>query len=322
MPRYRIFALALGLFVLLAAASNAGAVCRMGQVAEVPLHVKGGRLYIDIRVNGQATEALLSTESQQSSVAGWALPKFGLKQQSTDALMVGIKGMGTAYVAEVERIQLGALTVAKTPLWVSGHREAAPTTDPIVLGGTFFAQTDVEFDVQHHALRLFRPEGCSGDEVLYWGGAFSVTPLLSNPDGWDELLVETKLNGMAVRTLLASGERYTVVSAATASRVGSHPLSPSPEALDTGILLVTPKTFDSFTLDQEAMKNVTLGVATRKQFYTSGLNTRLNTNFSLPAMSLGADFFTAHRIMIANSQHQLYFTYAGGPAFALPTTEP
>jgi len=43
-----------------------------------------------------------------------------------------------------------------------------------------------------------------------------------------------------------------------------------------------------------------------------------------PEMTIGADFFMSHRVFVANSQHQLYFTYNGGPVFRLdePAPEP
>jgi hypothetical protein len=34
-----------------------------------------------------------------------------------------------------------------------------------------------------------------------------------------------------------------------------------------------------------------------------------------PEMLLGADFLRSHRVLIAASQHLLYFTYSGGPVF-------
>jgi hypothetical protein len=34
-------------------------------------------------------------------------------------------------------------------------------------------------------------------------------------------------------------------------------------------------------------------------------------------MLLGADFFLSHRIYVANGQEKIYFTYNGGPVFAL-----
>jgi hypothetical protein len=34
-----------------------------------------------------------------------------------------------------------------------------------------------------------------------------------------------------------------------------------------------------------------------------------------PEMILGADFLQSHRVLFANSQRRLYFSYTGGPIF-------
>jgi hypothetical protein len=34
---------------------------------------------------------------------------------------------------------------------------------------------------------------------------------------------------------------------------------------------------------------------------------------------LGVDFMASHRILIANSQNKMYFTFTGGTAFAKPS---
>ena len=33
-------------------------------------------------------------------------------------------------------------------------------------------------------------------------------------------------------------------------------------------------------------------------------------------MLLGYDFLRSHRVLVAHSQHRIYFTYSGGPVFA------
>jgi tetratricopeptide (TPR) repeat protein len=39
-------------------------------------------------------------------------------------------------------------------------------------------------------------------------------------------------------------------------------------------------------------------------------------------MLLGADFFLAHRVLVSNSQHKIYFTYNGGPVFDMTMPPP
>jgi len=36
---------------------------------------------------------------------------------------------------------------------------------------------------------------------------------------------------------------------------------------------------------------------------------------NLPTMLIGFDFFRAHRVLIANREHLLLFSYNGGPVF-------
>ena len=40
------------------------------------------------------------------------------------------------------------------------------------------------------------------------------------------------------------------------------------------------------------------------------------------AMLLGLDFLRAHRVLFANSQGQMYFSYNGGPVFRTPAVQP
>jgi hypothetical protein len=37
-------------------------------------------------------------------------------------------------------------------------------------------------------------------------------------------------------------------------------------------------------------------------------------------MPVGADFLRAHRLMVANREHLLVFSYVGGPVFGRPTS--
>jgi tetratricopeptide (TPR) repeat protein len=61
--------------------------------------------------------------------------------------------------------------------------------------------------------------------------------------------------------------------------------------------------FASFKIGDEEVKNTRLRIGA--------------LDFRNADMLIGPDFFLAHRIYVANSQHKLYFTYNGGPVFNL-----
>jgi hypothetical protein len=296
------------------------AACNMKMMAELPLRLEGGILYTDVVVNGREARAELSSGSQESAVAGWALTKLGLTQQTAGANLVTVKGTGSAYYTLVPTMKLGAIVARDAPFFVTGSPADKPRGAEVILGSRFFVQSDVEFDLAHGKLRLFQPEGCKDDEVLYWGGAYSVTPLLANEEGYNKLRFTVQLNGQPTEAELVSGDSFTTVSAGAAAHAGGR-AAPGAE-VDYTSEIIRPQTFATFTIDQEAMKNVTLAVTTLKnRFASDNLGTRLGSNIYVRPLSLGADFIAAHRMLVANSQHKLYLTYAGGKVFTVPTPE-
>lgn len=319
MARRRGLAALLGAVLGLAALAPAGAAsaaCSMGLLAEVPMHVRDGGLYLTVMVNGHQIEAELSTGNEQSFVSGWALKDLGLEQHPIDADIIDRKGTRGAFGTSAESLSLGTLKFKDSPFMVSGPAGGKVEGAPLTLGSLFIRQFDVEFDLKHNVLRLFRPKGCAGDEVLYWGGAYSVTPLLPNPNGRNDLLIAVLLNGQAVTAKLSTSVSRTHVSSGIANSVGAEVSGP---ARSTSTVVSKTGTFKTIAIDQEVLKNVQLDVDTLRQtFDPDMLGTRLGSHFILNEMSLGLDFLAAHRLIIANSQQKVYFTYTGGPVFAGP----
>jgi hypothetical protein len=49
---------------------------------------------------------------------------------------------------------------------VAGEREFKSID--VILGEDFFDQVDLEIDLPHNAVRLFRPKDCDGVSLAYW----------------------------------------------------------------------------------------------------------------------------------------------------------
>ncbi len=318
--KVKSWAAAASVVLALVAGPKAMAACNMRMMAELPLRLEAGALYTDVVVNGRDARAELSSGSQESAVAGWALAKLGLTQQATGANLVTVKGTGSAYYTLVPTMKLGAIVAKDAPFFVTGSPADKARGPEVILGSRFFVQSDVEFDLAHGKLRLFQPEGCKDDEVLYWGGAYSVTPLLANEEGYNKLRFTVQLNGQPTEAELVSGDSFSTLSAGAAAHAGGRPAPGA--AVDYTYETVRPEIFNSFAIDQEAMKNVTLAVTTlNNRFASDNLGTRLGSNLYVRPLSLGADFIAAHRILVANSQRKLYLTYAGGRVFTIPTPD-
>jgi hypothetical protein len=146
----------------------------------------------------------------------------------------------------------------------------------VVLGYDFFRQLDVEFDLAHNTVRLFRPQDCSKAVLAYWAPQDARQVALERDNWRPAILVPIKLNGKTATALLSSGTGYSVVSNA----------------------LATPP-LESFAIGDELIRNPAVRVG----------------DLGGRDMLLGLDFLRAHRVLVSNSQGLIYFTYIGGRVF-------
>lgn len=312
-----LFGLAIGLLGA-SGAGGASAACKMNLLAELPVHMVAGQPRVSLLVNGHEADALISTGSQQSVVRSWSKARLGVSAVNVDAQMEMKHGSEPARAAEVETIQLGKLVLKRVPMFVAGSDRIDRSDEDMVLGSNFFSEVDLELDLPHAMVRVFKPDGCKDDEVLYWGGAYSVVPVLLASEGQHEPRINVTVNGHVFEALLSSGSFNSYLSASAARTAGSRP---APGATtEWELSRRRPRTFDSISIDQETLKNVTLDVVEVKQVFDQNPTGRLlQARVETEPMVIGADFLAAHRVLISNGQHRIYFTFEKGPAF-VPTT--
>ncbi len=75
--------------------------------------------------------------------------------------------------------------------------------------------------------------------------------------------------------------------------------------------------FTSFTIGNETIRDTEIAFA---DVFRGAASKRIGSNIpvkvvDLPSMLLGYDFLRSHRVLVAHSQHRIYFTYNGGPVF-------
>lgn len=319
------------IFIWLAAAclclgpAAAEAECKISVRAEMPLRMEGNTPLLVGQINGRDVQLIADMGASKSVIFGSALKRLGLSAYVVDnTTFYGIDGSSRAYSTTLPTIKLGTMSAKDLSVFVIGKMEG--DSGPVVglIGADFFGQSDLEFDFAHGVIRFLKADGCKEDEVLYWGGAYSMLPLLPSRDD-NEVSVSVKLNGQPVDAMLDTGASVTLVNIATARRVGAEIIpDPTGKYLVTGTagqpLKADTARFASLVMDQEALKNVTLTTAdVGSRNITYELGSRLGSRLdSAEGMMIGADFFRSHRIYVSRSQRRIYFTYNGGPVF---TTE-
>ena len=306
----RRIALATGLGGLFLATA-ADAACRLEGFAVAAVTMVGMRPIVHVTLNGQDALFLVDTGAFASALSPAAADRYHIHVSSRGSVGIeGIGGSAFAQVAQVEAVQFGGASFYDQRfLVVDGvDRDVAG-----VLGQDVLGQADAEYDFANGLMRLVRPKGCGGADVLsYWTDRPSVLDALPTAPFARAVSAQGEINGQKVRVGLDSGSAYSDMTLKAAARAGVTPASPdvAPARPTTGITGRPAPTwsapFERFALGPEAVLHTRLRIT--------------QTNLGGADLLLGADFFLAHRIYVSRLQRRIYYTYNGGPVFRLKET--
>jgi clan AA aspartic protease (TIGR02281 family) len=311
-----------GAAMMLIAVSLAGAVkadgkCTLRQIGE--LTVAPGSLVpvIQAEVDGKPVQMVIDTGSSATSLTKRTAAKLGLTVKQLDYEKM-YEGRGEETVGEVgiKSFKVGPLAANNLNLMISGEGSEGGE-----LGIQFLRQSDIEFDLPEGKVRFFKPEGCEGDQVVYWGKAYAVAPISTN-NNLGEIDVWVKVSGQPVLAEMATGMDRSVVTPAAARFSMTGPATRT--TLGGNAVEGEVATFESFSFGDETIRNAKIGVADlfRKDRQVL-VGSRIATEVvHRPDMVLGADFFHSHRIYISKSQNKVYVSYMGGPVFDTRSAAP
>jgi predicted aspartyl protease len=322
-PREKAFMLivAAAVAVGLAYPAPAAAECKLLQVAEFQVDTNRNRVVFDGELNGQPIKVLIDTGTETSLIWRSAAARLGLKLSIVPgAHMYGIGGESVVEAAYVSQLKLGNFTAKNWNLFVAGDTQGG---FDILLGQDFFSKYAVEFDLQHHAVRLFQPRGCRIEQLAYWSTTYSLAEINSTSNGGHRIETTVMLNGKKVHAIVDSGAAMSMVTKFAAARAGVEAEGDKRESVQqiNGFGRKSNEswigTFDSFSLGDESLRNARLRIADVNQYNrTTSLGSRLESAVEgTPDMMIGADFLMSHRMMIDVEERKIVFTYLGGKVF-------
>ncbi len=133
------------------------------------------------------------------------------------------------------------------------------------------------------------------------------------------LHIPVKLNGTQFRAALDTGAAWTTAGRRVADYFGVS-MTPSGKAVgaDNRELGMMVHKFETFEIGSETIKNPTVRIVDGLTAGFAQTGSRMDRREGAADMLLGFDFLRTHRILIANSQHRIYFTYEGGQVFPVP----
>jgi predicted aspartyl protease len=305
--------------------------CRLVRVAEWPVRLERNQLLVDGVINRTPVGIKLDTGATRTILMRPAALKLGLTLRRTRGRMYGIGGEADLELAFADELRIGEITRENWRMVVAGGNDRGDGV-AVLLGEDFLHKFDVEFDLAHNAVRLYRPELCDGMSLAYWAAeGVSAVEIDSVDEGRPQIILPVRVNGVPLRALLDSGAESSLLTKNDAAVAGITPETPG--VVGIGMLgglgrkgvatWVGP--FKSVAIGNEVFTGTALPFADlyKNATYTPAGSLVPRRMDTLEPMLLGVDFLRAHRVLVAHSQHRIYFTYVGGPAFmwagALPS---
>jgi predicted aspartyl protease len=138
--------------------------------------------------------------------------------------------------------------------------------------------------------------------------SYSVLPLetAGRNNGGEHTLAMISINGQPMRAFFDTGANTSFITEHAAAKAGVKTTDPGVTQIGQsqgvdGQLKTWVASFASIKIGDEEIKNGKLAIGES-----------VANDFDV---LIGADFFMAHHVYVANSQGKLYFTYSGGPVF-------
>jgi predicted aspartyl protease len=291
--------------------SLAWADCKVVNYGMMQVEVVGQRATTMVGVNGKDTRFMLDTGATYGTLARANVEALGLKREGAPfgMRMSGVGGSTSVDLTRVKDLGLLGVTLHDMTFLVGGS-----DTGMGVIGANLIDVFDADIDLANGQFKLFRPSGCGSLAMAYWAkdGQFQTAELHHAEKESDRRsFVDVMINGRPVRALLDTGAQATEISRRAAERVGLD-LSKA----DAGGGLVTRgvggQSRKSWILPVDTYAIGTETIQHNKMLVIDG---DFGEGSDAPDMLLGIDFFLAHHVYIANSQHKIYFTYNGGRMF-------
>ncbi|MEO7200557.1 MAG: aspartyl protease family protein [Dokdonella sp.] len=286
------------------------ATCQLLKYGTLPVEMLNGQPTTMVKINGTETRFVLDTGGYFDLMSRANALALGLRLRAAPMgyRISGVGGFADVQLADVKEFGILDTTLKNIEFIVGGT-----DTGYGLLGANLLDVVDLDVDLAHGKLTLFKSDHCRKAVLAYWTkGGYNVAEIEPAHNPIDRrTFLNVTINGRKLRALLDSGAFATVLSRRAAERIGvslaGHDVKGGTRTFGVGGKLVKTWTvpIDTFSVGTETIQHSQMQV----------IDSSLGEDGT--EMVLGVDFLLAHHLFIANSQRKVYFTYNGGRVFTL-----
>ena len=305
-PGLAAIALALALIPLLSppnipiaiAAATAPEPCRIERQAELPLIGDRGLMLVAAEINGSPVTMIVDTGAQWTAITPQTVKRLELSPDPTHGgLHRGVASFSNSINAIARSFALGGMRLEDRSLSVAPLALAIEVSPPFagLLGADFLYQFDLDIDLRHRRLTLYRTGGCRSG-VPPWGGASTAVPLVKSAT--NRLNLAASVDGRPFRAILDTGATTSLITRPNALRAGvsAEMLERDPQisshGLGTEAFMTRRHVFGEVQIGPEHLKDVAMAVG--------------GTLLGGGDMLLGLDYLARHRVWVSYAMRQMF----------------
>ncbi len=224
--RLRSIFLAAALAAVLTSGVDAKAACVIAHEADVPIQIVAGVPVVGVQLNDLTLSFVLDTGAQRSLVTAAAVQRAGVRLDVwADTTVKGISGYERHRNADPDSLALGGIALRRRTVAADLTLTVGPLPQSVfashdiagLLGVDFLGGFDLDLDIPHGRLSLYRVSGCAG-RFLPWTSSYEM--IAASVPIRDLLTIPVTLDGVPLRAEIDSGSSIGLLTATGISRMG------------------------------------------------------------------------------------------------------
>lgn len=194
--------------------------CKIDRVADLPVRFVGGHILIPAAINDTPVQLVVDTGATASMLTPAAVALLNLPTDPyRTTTMHGTGGTVVTHNTSIRSLRVGDQDWLGSSMATGRLPGRYPDNPPVVglLGADHLAEFDIELDIPHHAMTLWRIGSCFGDFVPWQAAHYVLTLARYKPN---RLVTHVTIDGQLVTALVDWGARSTTITSATAAALG------------------------------------------------------------------------------------------------------